>query len=572
MRSELKSLRIRLLSLLSLILFPVALIALANAYTGYQHYRDQLAASAVDQGEDVLDREGAIIDRARNLLSAIAAMPPASEQQCVVEFRRLLMQYPDFSNIALLDADGALRCSGAEPQGGIGEPPFPRWFQDALNGRAFSVGTSASTNNTGVEPSLLAAAPLTDRTGRVASVIVVAIRLSAIEQVIRDFSLPQDAAMIMLDRDGRALSQKTNQTSAENWLPANFLNTAPDATRSGVFDAFGNDGIERRYVYLPLAGGIFAVFGVPTSSIVAPAYFLLASNAGSILLMWLTALITTALAVGYFVTRPLHRIRRGIAAYTTGDLRARIIDIEDLPAEIRQLASTFNDMADTIAVRDEALRDAVAHQKALTLEVHHRVRNNLQIINSLMNLQSWRAETPTEVATFSEVQRRVMALGIVHGAIYQGDDLRSVRLKALLSDLCAATEQAMADVGPIPLLETDADELSASADVAAPLAFLITEIIGEATAPRSSALRPSHIRIELRKSGRGAILSVKADIPLFEAPQGQAQPHHHSLNLLAGLVRQLGGAQHISDDEMTIQVTIPVISHDLQQNSPDPTD
>src|SRR3546814_5560476 len=76
----------------------------------------------------------------------------------------------------------------------------------------------------------------------------------------------------------------------------------------------------------------------------------------------------------------------------------------------------------------------------------------------------------------------------------------------------------------IPLLETDADELSASADVAAPLAFLITEIIGEATARRSSTQRPSHIRIELRKSGRGAILSVKADIPLFEAPQGQAQP------------------------------------------------
>src|SRR3546814_3196624 len=135
------------------------------------------------------------------------------------------------------------------------------------------------------------------------------------------------------------------------------------ATRSGVFDACGNDRIERRYVYLPLACEIFAVFGVPISSIGAPAYFLLVSNAGSILLMWLTALITTALAVGYFVTRPLHRIRRGIAAYTTGDLRARIIDTEDLPAEIRQLASTFNDMADTIAMRDEALRDAVAHQK-----------------------------------------------------------------------------------------------------------------------------------------------------------------------------------------------------------------
>ncbi len=563
MRMELKSLRIRLLSLLSFILFPVAVIALANAYIGYEHYRTQLAASIIGQGEDVLGREEVIINRARNLLGAIAAMPPANAQQCNAEFRKLLLQYSDFSNIALLGTDGSVRCSGAENQGVIGELPFPRWFRDALKGRPFSVGTSAPSN-TGTEPSLLAAAPLTDAAARVVGVLVVAIRLSAIEQVIRNFNLPQDAALIMLDRDGRALSQKINQTSAETWLPADFLNTAPDATRSGVFDAFGNDGIERRYVYLPLAGEIFAVFGMPLSSIGDPAYFLLFSNVGSVLLMWLTALITTALAVGYFVTRPLHRIRRGMAAYTTGDVRARIIDTEGLPAEIRQLASTFNNMADTIAARDEALRDAVAHQKALTREVHHRVRNNLQIINSLMNLQSWRAETPSEVATFSEVQRRVMALGIVHSAIYQGDDMRSVRLKALLSDLCAATEQAMADVEPIPLLETDSDELTASADVAAPLAFLLTEIIGEATARRNSTPRPSHIRIQLRKNGQGGILTVEADTPLFEARQGQAHPPHRSLNLLAGLVRQLGGRQHINDTGTAIQVTIPVISHDIR--------
>lgn len=559
MRSELKSLRARLIFLLSFTLLPIAVIALANAYIGYQHYRTQLATGAIAEGEEALRREEAIVSRAENLLAAVAAMPPANVQQCGDEFRKLLVQYPEFTNIALLAPDGALRCSAVESQREIADAPLPRWFQNALKGRPFSISTLEG-GSASAEPAIIAAAPLTDRTNRVSGVITVTIRLSALEHVMRDFSLPEGSAMAVLDWQGRTLAQRSNQAPAESWLPAGFPDTRPDATKSGVFGAFGNDGIERHYILLPLAGEIFAVFGMPIASIGDPAYFLLFSNVGSALLMWLAALATTALAVGYFVTRPLHRIRRGMAAYTAGDSRARIIDIEDLPAEIRQLAATFNDMADTIAARDEALQDAVSHQKALTREVHHRVRNNLQIINSLMNLQSWRAETPSELATFSEVQRRVMALGIVHGAIYQGDDMRSVQLKTLLTDLCAATEQAMADVDPFPLFETDADELSASADIAVPLAFLVTEIIGEATMRRNGTPVPSHIRIEFRKAGLGGILLVEADTPLFEAPHGEAHSRRSSLNLLAGLVRQLGGRQHINDEGTGIQVTIPVIS------------
>lgn len=556
MRTELKSLRARLLFLLSFTLLPIAVIALANAYIGYAHYRTQLATGAVAEGEGALRREETIVSRAENLIGSIAAMPPQTGAQCIGEFRALLAQYPEFGNIAILAPDGHARCTAIENQGAVAEP-YPQWFRDALSGGAFSIGVGAGSG----EPSVVAASPLVDKHNGVAGVITVTIRLSALEHAMRDFNLPEGGAMVMFDRQGNSLVQRSNQAPAENWLPADFLGTGLSSSKSGVFDGYGSDGIERRYALLPLAGGVFAVFGMPVASIGDPAYFLLFSNVGSALLMWLAALATTGIAVGYFVTKPLHRIRRGMAAYTAGDNRARIIDTEDLPGEIRDLAATFNDMANTIAARDEALRDAVSHQKALTREVHHRVRNNLQIINSLMNLQSWRAETATEHATFSEVQRRVTALGIVHGAIYQGDDMRSVRLKALLTDLCVATEQAMTDMDPLPLFETDADEMSASADVAVPLAFLVTEIIGEATLRRNGAPVPRHIRIELRKAGNGGILSVQGDVPLFETPHGEAsQPRRTGLSLLMGLVRQLGGQQVINAEGTGIHVTIPNIS------------
>jgi two-component sensor histidine kinase len=177
-----------------------------------------------------------------------------------------------------------------------------------------------------------------------------------------------------------------------------------------------------------------------------------------------------------------------------------------------------------------------------------------------MNLQSWRAETPSEIATFSEVQRRVTALGLVHGAIYQGDDLRSVRLKTLLTDLCAATEQSLSELKPFPLFEADADEINASPDIAVPLAFLVTEIIGEATLRRNGAPPPTFIRIELRKAEAGGVLIVEADTPLFEPPQHELQSTRNGLNLLAGLVRQLGGSQYMNSDGTIIRVTIPKLS------------
>lgn len=290
------------------------------------------------------------------------------------------------------------------------------------------------------------------------------------------------------------------------------------------------------------------------ASIGEAARFLLFSNAATALVMWLAALVATGWGVGRLVTRPLRRIRRGILAYSENDERARIRNIGELPEEIRALAESFNRMADALAARDAALMKAVARQKALTREVHHRVRNNLQIVNSLMSLQSRKAETAAESAIFSEVQRRVTALGLVHGAIYQGDDLSSVKLDLLLNDLCAATEQSLRNSGTPALLSVTADRLTASASLAVPLAFLITEIIGEIVFHRDGSPVASDIRIALRGSGAGAVLTIEGARPLFPEPAGADSG---SLSLIDELVRQLGGRQTIAPDRSGISVMVP---------------
>ncbi|HUD51490.1 sensor histidine kinase [Parvibaculum sp.] len=551
-----KSLRARLVFLLSFTLLPIGTIALVNAYFGYQHYRSQIATGAVAAGEDALRREEATIGRAETLLTVLKAMPlddAGGVEQCRGTLVELLHTFPDFMNIVLFDREGRPLCSGIEGEGGL-PAPFPNWFADALRGRPFSV--SMAETAPGEEPAVVATMPMTNEANDVVGVLAATIRATTLEHAMRNVVLPEGGAMVVLDRYGRTLARRSNQTSADTWLPPDPLGTEEDARTSGVFDAKGRDGIERRYVLMPLAGDVFAVFGIPISTIGDAAHFLLYSNAASALLMWLAALVTAALGVSRLVTRPLRRIRRSIVAYSDGDVHARIRDIDDLPGEVQSLADTFNRMADAILARDEALRESVAQQKALTREVHHRVRNNLQIVNSLMSLQRGRAETASETAIFAEVQRRVTALGLVHGAIYQGDDLRSVKLSILLTDLCAATEQSLREAGSEPILVVQADDLDASADIAVPLAFLVTEVIGEVVFRRDGQPMLEGMRIILRRAGTGAILIVEGDQLLFpELSEDGAK--RNGLSLLSGLVRQLGGTQTIDPDRTRITISIP---------------
>ncbi|MEN6542768.1 histidine kinase dimerization/phosphoacceptor domain -containing protein [Parvibaculum sp.] len=280
---------------------------------------------------------------------------------------------------------------------------------------------------------------------------------------------------------------------------------------------------------------------------------LLFGNAVLALVMWLAAALAAGWGAGRLVTRPLRRIRRGIIAFSEGDERARIRHIAELPEEIRLLAESFNRMADALAARDAALLKAVARQKALTREVHHRVHNNLQIVNSLMNLQSRKAETSAESTIFDEVQRRVTALGLVHGAIYQGDDLNSVKLDLLLNDLCASMEQSLRNARMPASIFVTADKLIASANLAVPLAFLITEIIGEIAFPREGSPTATDVRIALRGSGSGAVLTVETTRPLLPEPSDTGGSH----GLIDGLVRQLGGRYTISPDRNRISVSVP---------------
>jgi two-component sensor histidine kinase len=195
-------------------------------------------------------------------------------------------------------------------------------------------------------------------------------------------------------------------------------------------------------------------------------------------LMWLWASLVGWIIVQRLLLRPLGRIQDVISAYKPGDRGLDLPTIRSPAHEIGALGQAFNQVTHTVARHEAELEAAVVRQTRLVREVHHRVKNNLQVVASLLNLHSRGSPNALVAAAYASIQRRVDALAVVHRNHYaELEDNRGVALKPLVSEL-AANLRATAPAGATGMqIRLDIAPFYAGQDGAVSVAFLITEIV-----------------------------------------------------------------------------------------------
>jgi two-component sensor histidine kinase len=210
------------------------------------------------------------------------------------------------------------------------------------------------------------------------------------------------------------------------------------------------------------------------------------------------------------IVRWLHYLERIAAIYARGRFTVRALQAEKAPPEVRALGHTLDAMADAIVARDQSLRDGLAQKDALMREIHHRVKNNLQVIISLLNMQQRALTDPAARAAMSDTRQRIGALALIYRALYQGPDLKTVDLRVFLEELVA--QIISSDGGASVLIRTDleADALIVDPDKLAPLALFAVEAISNAQkhafGPGGGAL---HVRFTLQ--GEEGCLEISDD-------------------------------------------------------------
>jgi len=253
------------------------------------------------------------------------------------------------------------------------------------------------------------------------------------------------------------------------------------------------------------------------------------------LLMWLWASLVGWIIVQRLLLRPLARIQRIISAYNPGDQGVDLPAVSSPAAEIGALGQAFAQVTRTVARHEADLEAAVVRQARLVREVHHRVKNNLQVVASLLNLHSRGSPNEDVAAAYASIQRRVDALAVVHRNHYaELEENRGVGLKPLITELTAnlratappkaAGMQIRLYVGPFYVTQ----------DVAVSVAFLITEI-----AEFGMLCGAALVSIMLDGDGPGsARLSIEVD-SLVGAPECDEALQDRFERIITGLARQL---------------------------------
>lgn len=261
------------------------------------------------------------------------------------------------------------------------------------------------------------------------------------------------------------------------------------------------------------------------------------------LLMWVAAA-----AIGWFVVhrlliRPLIQLRRLVSDYRPGEVLEPLKEMPTPAQEIRDLGQTFRAITHTVAAHEAELANGLERQRKLTREVHHRVKNNLQIIASLINLHSRSATTKAAADAYTSIQRRVDALAVVHRNHYaELEEHRGVGIRSLISELSVSLRAGMPEDAPGMSIQVNADHLFVTQDVAVPVSFLITELVELAILVDSTASIRISVRaaeaVRHRESTHRAILRVESHA-LRASSQMTTYLDQRFGRILTGLSRQL---------------------------------
>ncbi|HEX2800504.1 MAG TPA: sensor histidine kinase, partial [Phenylobacterium sp.] len=227
--------------------------------------------------------------------------------------------------------------------------------------------------------------------------------------------------------------------------------------------------------------------------------------------------------------------------YARGRLSVRAVQAEQMPPEIRDLAETLEDMADAIVGRDASLRDSLAQKDELMREIHHRVKNNLQVISSLLNMQQRALTDPAARAAMSDTRQRITALALIYRALYQGPDLKRVDLRPFLEELTAQLVAGEMLHGPQVRTELSVDALVIDPDRLAPLALFAVEAITNAQ-KHAFAGRGGTLTLAFHVRGDEAELEISDD---GQAPADALLTSGVGRTLMIAFARQLRGRAEV---------------------------
>lgn len=208
----------------------------------------------------------------------------------------------------------------------------------------------------------------------------------------------------------------------------------------------------------------------------------------------------------------------------------------------------LNEAQDVLQVQYNIISKQNEEKTVMLKEIHHRVKNNLQIITSLLRLQSRELENPEAIAKFKDATHRVIAMSMIHEKMYQSDHLSTLHLREYLHDLSSDLVSSYQSGYPVNLkIDCDIDSIGLRSIV--PIALILNELISNSLKYAFDDYDNCLISISfMHHQGKKCKLIYK-DSGTWKAPSRQGS---FGLDLIESLTDQLEGTMELKTYPETV--------------------
>ncbi len=538
-RSSGWSLRLRLLLWVGLVLLPPALLSIlqgvANARRDVADLHEQLISTARTAAAPAEN----ILASARDVARALSHLPEVRDAtpECNADLASAMRGIAFISNMARVNASGRVVCAVLPKSIGIDAGRLPIWHT-AMTAPDFVV---AGLTNSLVQhkPIVLGLLPIHDATGKFDGTLNVAIDVRWLSDVLRSSRLPHGSVMAIFDRSGDMIASTNADVARTIFVHRKRVDGETVRT------ARDDKGNAWTYATASFLGpDVYVGFAMPDTRLFGETY----RRASIDMLLPFAMILLTWAAIWIVTDRQLTRwiiyLRRVSATYRGGHYLLRPA-MEDAPSELKLLGDALSEMAGAIHERDRSLRDAIAQKSLLIKEIHHRVKNNLQVVMSLLSLQAKRLKDPVAQDALRDTSTRINALALVHRILYEIDDENTVDMQKLLEQLAEQTSEGFGGAGDDRAIRVTADIVARSvpSDMAVTLSLFAVEAITNAFRHAFPAGRDGTIRVVLEAVGdRRLRIAIEDDGVGFDDAEA---PSSIGSRLIKTFGQQIGGTTEV---------------------------
>ena len=550
------SLKARLLLVLALALAPAMTLGAVRA-------REKLNEAAALHGvaantaiEVAMARHRQVVEATRQLLYAVAedetlspwaigqAEPADYTRRCEARLSRVLEHFrAEYSAIIMMDDKGVGRCSNAAAAVGMRFDDRD-YFGRIRETGGFFVGqlTASRVSPLNVQP---AAVPIV-RDGQFRGLVVVGVSLNWFASLVSSQRSDVPVYLSLVDRTGQPMSTSVDGAAT---LPRPARIVEAFNTRLAGFRDYARSGERYDYRMAPLGYGLMLVVAaVPVAAQGAAQWGLWVD----LIMIFLSSVIGLAalwVAAERWCLRPLIPIQAAAAAIAHGAAPPPKPPPGSSTPEMEALTEDVYAMAASIQVREIELQSNLKQREHMLREIHHRVKNNLQMISSLLSLQAEKIRSPRITQLFADAQNRLLTLSILHRHLYERSNWSSVDFQAYINDLVRhLSANRLGKDLPEVKFSVRAPVWNVGPDTAIPIGLIVTEAMANAFAHAFAGVAQPEVRIVAEEIG------ADWEVTIEDNGTGLAQgfdidddeQNGLGVMLMRGLALQLGGELSIA--------------------------